>query len=388
VAIHVLDGLFGGGSILVMQRHLGGRRPVTFGVLRSATWVAAVGWLPLLLLTAVQSRLSSLSGVDTFLADAGIQSRTLIAAPALVLGRAISYPQLSRMCAHFTQAGLISSLDRPRFDATLASTRRLEASPAAAFAALGLAYLLVLWVMSTDPALPAWHAGAAENGPRQYSPAGWWHMLVTLPMLLMLLLGWLWRLFLWARLLWIVARLHLQLVPAHPDQAGGLKFVGYAVRSFAPAGFALGVVVAGTLANRLSRQSLPLTAYRDVAAGLLAFVLVMFAAPLVVFIRPLSAAWQRGIHQYGCFAHSFGQTFERKWLRGAKPDERALERQDFSTITDVYQCVSNVYTMRIFPLDLQSLLLLGLATTLPIGVVAVSTLPVELLGEFIVDLMF
>ena len=126
-----------------MQRHLGGGRPVTFGGLRSATWVAAVGWVPLLVLSAAQSHFPPLAGVDAFLADAGVHARTLIAGPALALGRAIAYPQLSRMCAHFTQAGLITSLDRPRFDATLVSTRRLEASsaaalPAAPFAAAGL----------------------------------------------------------------------------------------------------------------------------------------------------------------------------------------------------------------------------------------------------------
>jgi hypothetical protein len=387
VAIHVLDGLFGGGSILVMQRHLGAGRPVTFGALRSATCVAAVGWAPLLVLTAAQSRFPPLAGLDAFLADPGIHSRTLLAGPALALGRAVAYPQLSRMCAHFTQAGLITALDRPRFDAALATTRRLEASRAAALGALAIAYLLVVSVISTDPAMPEWHAGAAD-GLRHYSPAGWWHVMVTLPMLLMLLLGWLWRLLLWARLLWIVARYNLQLVPAHPDRAGGLKFVGYAVRSFAPAGFALGVIVAGALANRLTRQALPLTVYRDTAVGLLAFVVATFAAPLLVFIRPLSAAWQRGIHQYGSLAHVLGQSFERRWLRGPRPADAALERPDFSTINDLNQYVANVYTMRIVPVDVQSLLVLGVATTLPIGVVAVSTLPVEVLGQFIVDLMF
>lgn len=387
MAIHVIDGLFGGGSILVMQRHLGGSRPVRFGALRSAAWVAAVGWGPLLVLTAAQSHFTPLAGIDAFLADAGIHSRTLIAGPALALGRVIAYPQLSRMCAHFTQAGLITPRDRPRFDATLVSTRRLEASSRAAFGALALAYLLVLWVITTNPALPAWHAGGAE-GLRHFSPAGWWHVMVTLPVLLMLLLGWFWRLLLWARLLWVVARLNLQLVPAHPDKAGGLKFVGYAIRSFAPVGFALGVIVAGTLANRLTREALPLTAYRDAAAGLLAFVVVTFCAPLVVFLRPLSAAWQRGIHQYGSFAHGIGQSFERRWLRGPRPDASALERPDFSSISDLYQCVANVYAMRLVPVDVQSLAVVGAAATSPIGVVAVSSLPLDVLGQFLAGLMF
>jgi hypothetical protein len=71
-----------------------------------------------------------------------------------------------------------------------------------------------------------------------------------------------------------------------------------------------------------------------------------------------------------------------------KPDDLALQRPDFSAINDLYQCVANVYTMRIVPFDLQSLLVLGLATILPIGVVAISSLPVQVLGDFIIELMF
>ena len=58
--------------------------------------------------------------------------------------------------------------------------------------------------------------------------------------LLLLGLGWLWRLYLWGRFLWQLSRLDLRLVPAHPDQTAGLKFVGYAVRAFALLGFAWG----------------------------------------------------------------------------------------------------------------------------------------------------
>ena len=81
-------------------------------------------------------------------------------------------------------------------------------------------------------------------------------------------------------------------------------------------------------------------------------------------------------------------SFERKWLRGAKPDLPVLERPDFSTLNDLYQFVGNVYAMRIWPIDVQSLVIVAVVTALPIAVVALSSLPLNVLGQFIVDLMF
>jgi hypothetical protein len=148
------------------------------------------------------------------------------------------------------------------------------------------------------------------------------------------------------------------------------------------------VIVAGALANSVLRAPLPLTTYRNVGAGLLVFVVLIFSAPLLAFVRPLTVVWQRGIHEYGGFAHGLGQGFARKWLTGAKPDAPALGLQDFSAINDLYQCVGNVYTIRVLPIDGQSIILLGVATVLPIVLVALSSLPLEIVGGFIAGLLF
>jgi hypothetical protein len=386
VPLQIVEGLFGG-SILSLQRRLGIPGGAAHGAWREVAWAIGVGWLPLVVLVVGQSELHAALGMSAFFADRGIHCRALIAGPVLILGRAIAYPQLSRTCAHFLEAGLISTSDQPRFEAALASTRRLESSRSAVTGAIALAYAIVLALIASAPALPAWHVGRT-TWLLAYSPAGWWHVLVSLPLLIVLLLGWLWRLLLWTRLLWIVSGLELALVPAHPDRAAGLKFVGYAVRAFAPVGFALGVIVAGALANSVARHALPLTTYRNIGAGLLLIVVLLFTMPLLAFVRPLTSAWQRGLHEYGSFAHGLGQGFERKWLTGAKPDQPALGLQDFSALNDLYQTVGNVYAMRVFPLDAQSVILLSAATVIPILIVAVSSLPMEVIGGFIAGLLF
>jgi hypothetical protein len=385
VTSQVVERLFGG-SILTLQQRLGIPGSATHGVWRQAAWAIGIGWLPLAVITVVQSRIQPWAGLEAFFADRGLQCRALIAAPVLIVGRASAYARLSRIYNYFLDADIISPQDRPAFEAAIASTRRLEASRWAMVAAIAMAYSLVLGLVASDPALPAWHMGP-RTWLMPYSAAGWWHVVVSLPMLIVLLLGWFWRLVLWARLLWVASCARLDLVPPHPDRSAGLRFVGYSVRAFAPVGFALGVIVAGALANTVARHELPLTTYRNVCVGLLAFVIVVFSAPLLAFVRPLTATWQHAIHDYGAFAHGLGQGFERKWLRGAKPDTPALGLQDFSALNDLYQCAGTVYTIRVLPIDTQSLLLLAVATVLPILVVAVSSLPLDVVGGFIKGLL-
>src|SRR5207237_1363837 len=139
-----------------------------------------------------------------------------------------------------------------------------------------------------------------------FSWAGWWHLLVSMPISLILLFGWLWRLFLWNVLLWRVSRLDLQLVPAHPDLSGGLQFVGASLRAFPVLSFALGAVVAGGVANRVVHQGMHLIEFKYIIATLVIAILILFVAPLMAFTRAILQARRRGIFAYGALAGAVG----------------------------------------------------------------------------------
>jgi hypothetical protein len=115
-----------------------------------------------------------------------------------------------------------------------------------------LAYAMIAGLIALFPVdqLPAWHR-IGDAAALSYSAAGWWHAFVSLPLLLLLLLGWIWRLCLWSRFLWLVSRLDLHLIPAHPDHAAGLIFVGHSLRALSVLALALGTILAGGAANNL-----------------------------------------------------------------------------------------------------------------------------------------
>jgi hypothetical protein len=388
-AAHSDEDLFDGGPPLRWQRSLGLVRPGDSRSVRRAQLVMLVGWVPPALLAAVQAFAMRDEAAKSFFYDFAVYARFLVAAPLLILAEPDCIPRLGGIARHFLDAGLVREPDTARFAAAVASTRRLLDSTTADFVAVLIAYVLVvaLIVNAAPGEVPAWYV-AGGAGHMAFSPAGWWHTLVSLPLLLVLFIGWLWRVLLWGRFLWLMARFDLLLIPSHPDHVGGLKFVGSSLRGFRLLGLALGAIAAGTAANRAVYQGASPLAFKHVAVGLVVFVLVLSAGPLTVFVRKLRAAKRRGTFEYGALGCALGRQFEQKWLgRAGGVDESALDAPDFSATTDLYQVVSNVYEMNSLPFDLKSLGEPVVATLLPFVPVALMAVPLDVVIESIAKLL-
>jgi hypothetical protein len=357
-------------------------------VLRRALAAALLGWFPLLVITALTPGPLHDASVASFTSDAAVVARSLIAAPLLVVAEVSCAPQLSATAQHFLSSGLVAKVDEARFAQAVVSTRTLLRTPLATVLMIALAYTLVLILLTNPLVLPIWQVAPAGALLGRLSLAGWWHALVSVPVVLVLVFGWVWRLLLWARLLWLMSRLDLQLVAAHPDHTAGLRFLGCSLRAFAPVGFALGVIVAGTAANNLLRQGAVPAQYALAAAWLAGAVSVLFCAPLFFFSGKLLRTWERAVLEYGGLADAMGREFQQVWLRGKALDKSALAAEDFSAVADLYACVSHVYDMRLVPLDLRSLLVLIGATLLPLGPLALVVLPGEVILSVVKDLLF
>jgi hypothetical protein len=343
-------------------------------VMRRAVLALAIAWLPLAVLTIVRGDFIRPDHANAFILDIGCCARYLIALPLLVLAEALCAPRLTAIARQFVTAGLISEADRPAYERAVASTTRLLRSRAAEIAAFILAYALVVSVVASKPdaAMPLWH-GTIWGDRIAPTPAGWWGLLVSLPLLFLLLLGWLWRVGLWARFLWLMSRIELKLVPSHPDGAGGLGFLSASLEAFLPVAFAFGVLGAGPVLNYVVHRGASPTQFRPGAVGVAVFTVVLFGTPLLVFLRRLLDAYHRGVLTYGAFTQRAGQQFERQWL--AEPqavDEQTLQARDFAATNGLFSIARYAIKMRRVPFEARSIAVLGGAALLPY-------LPAELL---------
>jgi len=348
---------------------------------RRIVLVVAAGWLPLFVL--------SLIGVEatSFLRDVAVHARFLLAVPLFVAADYVVLPRLESMAQYFAATNLVPPSRRDEYEGLLASSRRLSSgvwpSGVLVLAVYALAIPLALFV--PRDLLPLWQRGTLAGG---FSLAGWWHLSISLPLLLGLLLAWLWRLGVWFRFLWRMSQMGLYLVAAHPDQAGGLQFLAYSPRILSTLALPIGIVVAGTLANKVIAGASPI-GHEATPIVTAAVTLLLFATPPLVFTRALLVAWRMGVYRYGDLAARAGEVFEARWFaEGKKVDADLLERPDFSATTDLYAIVANVYAMRTAIYDIPGLLSIVIATVLPFVPIWLSAIPFSTLVNHLVDALF
>jgi hypothetical protein len=355
---------------------------------RHVFWIVLVGWVPLIILSALQSLGWHTDSFRSLMNEIGVHARYLIAAPLLVVAHARCAPQLNAILHQFVDAGIVRDTSRSRFHAALTDTRRLLASATAKIAIIALAYLIAASaIYSHDYSeLPHWFRYGGET--QTYSLAGWWHLLVSLPLLLVLIFSLLWRLVLWTRLLRSISRLDLQLVASHPDHAAGLGFVGHSTRAFSTAALALMTIVAARAAHLVLTGGHLTTSNLLFNLGMVATVLAIFIFPLTMFSPVLLKTWQSASLRYDGLAERVGAAFETKWLDLDKNDRQsALETPDFSATADLYSVVTNAHAVRLVPVSIKNLTVLTGMTVIPFVPVLFIAIPPATLFQHLKGLL-
>ncbi|HEY1801564.1 MAG TPA: hypothetical protein VGG46_11580 [Terriglobales bacterium] len=346
--------------------------------------VVIIAWMPALVLSASHG----FAQLKWFLQDIAAQSRFFLVIPLLIVAEPPLVAWLEAVALHFVTENLIKKEDCSHFEIAFSSFKHYKSSFVTHVIILILVYAAIASAASytrTRVFLPWCYANATGS---ELSLAGSWYLLVSLPILIWLLLRWIWRQILWAQLLFKISRLELQLIPAHPDLTGGLSFVEASLWGYLPFSLAVGTLVAGGVANHIVHQHQSLFAFKYAPLPTIAAVVIICVGPLLVLVGTLMRAKRRGIFEYGSLATRLGHQFEHKWLVASqKVDEDALDVQDFSATTDLYQVVGNIYGMNFLPVGVRSVSRLIVATMIPAIPVALISVPFDVLMKNVIKLL-
>jgi hypothetical protein len=323
-------------------------------------------WVPLVILSALGDVRSGRRGTLSLLVDYTVYVRFLLAVPVLVLAEGVIWPRVLDLFHYLVQAGVVAEAGVPalerlirRFDALRRSWTMFAA---AAFCVLfGMRYLRSDLLRDASP----WQfvSGSSES---VRSAAGWWYLLVSVPIFQFLVFLWACRYAIWCGFLFRLSRLDLALLPTHPDRSAGLRPIGQVHQYWAVVVFAVSSLVSVHIGLELLEGGRSLLDYRLQLATFLGMSLFVLFAPFLAFSGKLLAARNRGLLDYGRFAAAYTRAFNTKWLDGATPDPLdLLGTADIQSLADLANSYQVVHGVRAVPFEWINVLAIVLAVAIP-----------------------
>jgi hypothetical protein len=369
--------LIRGGPFYRAQQSSGLIRPNEWNNVRRLTCAIAVGWLPLVLITL----LSNPAGLSSLMKDYRIYSRLFIAVPVLLVGQSLMESRFHTVVCHIIDANLLGAADRMRMNGMITLLHRLRDS---IFPEILILFLVVLHTLVSSKALvdaTPWLAYGVEPTLR-LTPAGWYAILVSATMFQFLLGLGLWKWLLWTIFAFQLSRLDLDLYATHPDDHGGLGFLGLTPVAFAPVSFAAASVIGATWRHELLRHEANIVALRLPAIVLVIITALIAFGPLAFFIPRLNELRQRGILEYGVLGQIHSAEFDNRWIRHRSGRETGfLTAPEITALSDYGRSFEKLERLSPLPADKVAFITLAASLVVPMLPVILAVVPLTIILE-------
>jgi hypothetical protein len=360
---------------LFRQTHLTG--PALELLRRRIVFFCLLCWVPLAVLSAVEGHL--LGGAKfSFLRDIETHVRFLISLPVLLLAEVIVHRRLRSAVKNFVDRRIVSLEELPKLHAAIDSAIGMRNSIIAEVMLLVLVFTGGIWIWRNEVALgvASWYA-SSRGGQMHLTWAGSWFAFVSVPIFQFILLRWYLRMLIWFLFLLRVSRLRLRLLPANPDRAGGIGFMGRSTIAFTPLLFAQCALLAGQIASRIFYTGQSLLSFKLTIIGFVCFFVAVVLAPLLVFTPQLWEAKLDGLAKFGSFAEEYVLDFAQKWMPRKANDEQLLGSADIQSLADLGNSYGVVREMRAVPFGTEDVLWLLIASVVPLLPLLLTIMPLD-----------
>jgi hypothetical protein len=361
-----------GGPFYRAQQALGLIRPNQWNLGRRIAVVIAVGWLPLFLITA----LFNFEGLESLIREYRLHSRMLIAVPVLLVGELLMESRFRAVMGHIRQAGLLDASELVHIDDLIATLVRVRDSYLPEFAIL---LLLIVHTATSYRGLVDAAAWLARGSGAEFhlTAAGWYAVVVSTSIFQFLLGLALWKWLLWTFFAFKLSRRNLKLVPTHPDEHGGLAFLGLTSAAFAPVAFSATAVIAATWRDDILHHGARLMDFKLPAIVLLALTALVALGPLVFFVPRLAALRRKGILEYGILGQLHSTHFHEKWiLHRVGHESEFLVATEISTLANYGRAYETIERMSPFLADKVALYTLAAAVLIPALPMILAQIPI------------
>ena len=223
---------------------------------------------------------------------------------------------------------------------------------------------------------------AASGRACDLTPAGWWYILLSVPIYQFFLFRWAIRFGNWTVFLFRITRLDLEVVPTHPDRAAGLGFVGQVIAPTSVIVLAASSVLCSSIGTQVVYGGAKIQEFIFAFAFFVVVAVIALLAPFAVFLPKLVATRRDGLIEYGALATRYAQLFQRKWVgRQELAGAELLGSGDIQSLADIGISVERIQNMKTLPIEFADLRAVLIAALLPAIPLALTQVPLsDLLG--------
>jgi len=360
-----------GGLFYRLQQAVGLIRPNQWSLGRRSAVLIAIGWLPLLAITALLNP----TALRSLLADYRVYARLFIAIPVLLSGEILLDSRFRAFLKSISESKLLEDTDTAHMEDVMARIVRLRDSLVPEF--LILAAIMVFILTSYRELVDAtpW-LGQGEGSNIHLTTAGWYGVLVGGLLWNYLLVLGLWHWFLWTFFAFKLSKRNLKVVATHPDGHGGIGFLGLMGEAFAPIAFVVACVIGGTWRQNILHHGTHVMTYKVPAIVLAAMIALTALGPLLFFVPRLFRLRRRGIREYGALGYINSAEFHEKWIaHRAGHEAEFLQAPESSRLSSYGQIYEKIGKLKSFPADKGSLYILGFAVVLPLLPAVLTEIP-------------
>jgi hypothetical protein len=350
---------------------------------------ALLTWLPLLVLSAMQGLAVGGSIKIPFLYDITVSVRLLLALPLLIVAEQMVDSRSHEVICHFIESGLVDDKEAPKYESIVRQVQRIANSIPVEVVILALVIVNSAFLrLEFSGVSSTWQFLVSPSGITR-TPAGWWHLVVCIPVFQFLLVRWLYRYLIWCWFLWRVSLLDLRLVSTHPDRVGGLAFLGVLQVKFCPIVFALASILSAYVGQEILFGGAVLKQFTMMILGNVLLILTIFLGPYLVFSLKLFEIKRRGFLEYSAMANDYTRSFHQKWIRGGAPEgEHLLGSSDIQSLADLSNSFAIVRDMRLVPFDLKlTIIPYAACAVIPFLPLALTVFPIEEIIEKIFKIL-
>jgi hypothetical protein len=329
-----------------------------------------IAWLPLVIFTAIAGTLYSGSQLP-FLKDVSMQARILVALPILVFIKFAIDSKVSAVAKYLSEALMDGEERQLVLSKVFYRAKRLTTS-------VGSEIILLLFVVLATISLvkgnvlselqsgkTSWMAFAKNEGLK-LSIAGYWAVIISIPLFQFLFLRWLWRYFVWTMLLLRLSRAKLILLPTHADRSGGLGIIMLAQRRFNLIFVAGSVVISGQFIAQVIANRESFNVIRGEVVAYIIFCIVLILIPLLFFMAKLVKVKDEGLLHLSSLAATMSGKFEKEWVNDL-PIEKKIEEDhvDPSMLYDYNGLYDTLRQLRTVPITVRDIIGVALILFVP-----------------------